>query len=467
MSISDKIGCCAQEEIDRKASLVIDLAKRIWDHPETAYREVCACAWTAELLEREGFQVERNYAGISTALRAAWGTGRPVIGFLGEYDALPGLSQKLSAVKEPALPGGPGHGCGHNLLCGAHVSAAIGVKKELEERGLEGTVVFYGCPGEEAITGKAFMARGGAFRELDAALAWHTSTNPRVVMGGTTAMDNVKFHFKGVTSHAGAAPHNGRSALDAAELMNVGANYLREHITSDVRLHYIITDGGQAPNIVPDTATTWYYIRALSREAVLDTYRRLIKVAEGAAHMTETAVEVEYLGGCYNLMCNKVLAETVYDVMLHDVAASPWTAEDIEFARQLNEVSPNYKKLLESGALKEEIQLNSTLGRISYEQDYSSTDVGDVSHIVPTICVTTATQNIGATGHSWQVTACAGSNVGMAGMLRGGKILAATAMRLYTDSLLLEKVKRQFDEDMDHKEYKCPIPPEMPVPAGK
>ena len=460
-----KIGTYAQAEIDRKADVVIDLARRIWETPEIAYREFSACAWTAQLLEQEGFQVERNYAGLPTALRASWGSGHPVIGFLGEYDALPGLSQKLSATQEAAVPGGPGHGCGHNLLCGAHVSAAIGVKKELEQRGLEGTVVFYGCPGEEAITGKAFMARGGAFRELDAAMAWHSSTNPRVIMGGTTAMDNVKFHFKGTTSHAGAAPHNGRSALDAVELMNVGANYLREHLTDDVRMHYIITDGGSAPNIVPGTASSWYYIRALSREAVLDTYRRLVKVAEGAAHMTETQVEVEYLGGCYNLLCSNTLAEIALDVMLHDVSPSPWTDEDAAFAKQLNAVSPNYQKLLNAGAVTEDTQLNSSLGRISYEQDYSSTDVGDVSHIVPTICVTTTTLNIGATGHSWQVAACAGSNIGMLGMLRGGKVMAVTAMRLYTEPSLLEKAKKEFSSQMHNRTYQCPIPPEMPIPT--
>lgn len=276
--------------LDKKSADLFELAGKIWDHPEIAWQEKKASAWTAGFLEKEGFEVERGYVGLPTALKASWGQGGPVIGFLGEYDALPGMSQKLSTKKEPLIEGGPGQGCGHNLLGVAHLGAVLAMKEVMEEKGLEGTIIYYGCPAEEVLTGKGYMARNGGFREMDLVMAWHPGTRNRVGMGRMTGLNSVEFHFKGRTAHAGGDPHNGRSALDAVELMNVGAQYLREHVTDDVRLHYIITQGGLAPNIVPDRASSWYYVRALSREAVEDTYDRLVKIAEGAAQMTETQV---------------------------------------------------------------------------------------------------------------------------------------------------------------------------------
>ncbi len=262
----------AVKTVDQNAAVLTGLAKKIWDNPETAFNEVKACQWTAEVLKDAGFEVEIGYVGMPTAIRATWGKGHPVIGFLGEYDALPGLSQKVGTEKEPVTPGAPGQGCGHNLLGVACLGAALGMKAELEATGKEGTVVFYGCPAEEVLTGKAFMAREGAFTDLDAAFSWHGATTNHVTLGTMTGLNSAVFHFHGITAHAGGDPHNGRSALDAVELMNVGANYLREHVTSDVRIHYVIKEGGTAPNIVPDNASVWYYVRAMSREAVEDTY---------------------------------------------------------------------------------------------------------------------------------------------------------------------------------------------------
>ena len=405
------LSTVATKAVDQNAAILEDLAKKIWEHPETAFNEVKACEWTAEVLKNAGFEVEVGYVGMPTAIRATWGKGHPRIGFLGEYDALPGLSQKVSTEKEPVCEGAPGQGCGHNLLGVACLGAALGMKAELEASGKEGTVVFYGCPAEEVLTGKAFMAREGAFADLDAAFSWHGATTNHLTTGTMTGLNSAVFHFHGVTAHAGGDPHNGRSALDAVELMSVGANYLREHVTSDVRIHYVIKEGGTAPNIVPDTASVWYYVRALSREAVEDTYRRLVLVAEGAAHMTETKLEIEFLGGCYNTL-NPVKFTTMTRDVMAEIEMPQWTEEEKEFADALNKKSQQYDRVKDSGLL-DDGPLCTFVSPVLNEDGYGSTDVGDVQHIVPCVQVMTATYNLAAPGHSWQVTACSGMSIGM------------------------------------------------------
>ena len=268
------LGQTAYKTIEANHDMLKKIALDMWANPEGPYREFKACEWISEALKKAGFDVEIGAGGVPTAIKATYGSGHPVIGFLGELDALPGLSQELCTEKKPIEGQTYGQGCGHNLLGVAHLGAVIGLKEEMIEKNLPGTIVYYGCPAEEQLTGKSFMARGGAFDCL---------------CGSAVGINSVKFHFKGRTAHAGGDPHNGRSALDAVELMNVGANYLREHVTSDVRIHYIITEGGTAPNIVPDKASNFYFIRAQSREVVEDTYERLCKIAQGAAMMTETA----------------------------------------------------------------------------------------------------------------------------------------------------------------------------------
>ena len=459
------LSTVATKAVDQNAAILEDLAKKIWEHPETAFNEVKACEWTAEVLKNAGFEVEVGYVGMPTAIRATWGKGHPRIGFLGEYDALPGLSQKVSTEKEPVCEGAPGQGCGHNLLGVACLGAALGMKAELEASGKEGTVVFYGCPAEEVLTGKAFMAREGAFTDLDAAFSWHGATTNHLTTGTMTGLNSAVFHFHGITAHAGGDPHNGRSALDAVELMNVGANYLREHVTSDVRIHYVIKEGGTAPNIVPDTASVWYYVRALSREAVEDTYRRLVLVAEGAAHMTETKLEIEFLGGCYNTL-NPVKFTTMTRDVMAEIEMPQWTEEEKEFADALNKKSQQYDRVKDSGLL-DNGPLCTFVSPVLNEDGYGSTDVGDVQHIVPCVQVMTATYNLAAPGHSWQVTACSGMSIGMKGMLYGAKVMAASAMKLVNEPKLLEEAKEEFKKQMNGRTYKCPIPKEIPVPQPK
>lgn len=455
----------AVKAVEQNSQFLIDLAQKIWNHPETAYDEVDACRWTAEALREKGFEVEVGYAGLPTAIRATWGKGHPVVGFLGEYDALPGMSQKICTEKDPVEYGAPGQGCGHNLLGVACLGGALGMKAELEERGLEGTVVYYGCPAEEELTGKTFMARNGAFTDLDVALAWHGSTHNSVNVGTMTGLNSAVFHFHGITAHAGGDPYNGRSALDAVELMNVGSNYLREHVTSDVRIHYVIKEGGTAPNIVPDNASVWYYVRATERENVEDTYRRLVLIAEGAAHMTETKLEIEFLGGCYNTLGNRVLANICHECM-EEIPRPQWTPEELSFAGALNLASPQYEKMKAAGLL-DGPSLCSDVPPVSCSNGYGSTDVGDVEHIVPGIMINTASWNLAAPSHSWQVTACSGMGIGEKGMLYGAKVLAAAAVKLSENPELVKQAKEEFDEAMKGKSYRCPIPKEIPVPQPK
>ena len=456
------LGNIAKAEIDKQSQSLIDLAHKMWDKPETAYNEVKACEWTAEVLKANGFDVEVGHAGLPTAIKASWGSGHPVIGFLGEYDALPGMSQKICTHKEPIVPGGAGQGCGHNLLGVACVGGVLGMKAEMEEKKLPGTIIYFGCPGEEVLTGKAFMARNGAFRELDVAFAWHGSNGNNLTMGSMTGLNSAIFHFKGRTAHAGVDPQNGRSALDAAELMSVGANYLREHVTSDVRIHYVYKEAGTAPNIVPDRASVWYYVRAMSREAIEDTYDRLVKVARGAAMMTETELEIEFLGGCYNTQPNRVLTDVAHEAM-HEVEIPQWTEEELKFAEELNKQSPQYDKFKASGAL-DNGPLATDIPEIKTVYGYGSSDVGDVMHICPCIMVRNGTYNIAAPGHSWQITACAGMSIGHKGMLQGSKVLAVSGLKMIENPELVEKAKAEFNETMHGRTYKCPIPMEVPVP---
>ena len=452
----------AIQAIESKANVLIEVADNMWKEPETAYNEVKAAQWIADVLKANGFEVEMGAYNLPTCVVGRWGKGKPVVGFLGELDALPGMSQKICTFKDPIVPGGAGQGCGHNLLGAACLGGALGMKAELEAKGLEGTVVYYGCPAEEVLTGKSFMAREGAFKDLDFAMSWHGGNGNRLNCGTMTGLNSAIFHFKGRTAHAGGDPHNGRSALDAAEIMSVGANYLREHVTSDVRIHYIYKEAGTAPNIVPDKASVWYYVRAFSREAIEDTYNRLVKVAEGAAHMTETELEIEFLGGCYPTLGNETISQVAVE-QLEAIGPVQWTEEELKFAEELNTKSSQYAQVKASGAL-DNGPLATNIAGINHGYGYGSTDVGDVMHIVPTIFIGTDTYNLAAPGHSWQITACAGMSIGYKGMLLGAKALAATGMEVAENMEILEKAKAEFAEKMKGKTYKCPITPDLPIP---
>ena len=435
-----------------------DIALKMYEHPETAYNEVKACAWLSEALEKYGFKVEKGLYGMPTAIRAEWGSGHPVIGLLAEYDALPGLSQTQDTFKHAAVEGGPGQGCGHNLLGVCTLAAAIGMKADLEKSGLPGTVVFYGCPAEEVLTGKAFMAREGAFTELDLAFAWHGHSKNTISLGMGGGLNSATFHFKGKTAHASAA-WAGRSALDAVELMNVGANYLREHMTPNSRVHYVYKEAGVAPNIVPDKASVWYYVRSQYRWQIDELYGRLVNIAKGAAMMTDTEVEIEFHGGCYNTMSNKTIAD-VFAEVYPEVPAAEYTEEELAIADALNATMPEY----EHKKPEEPIHTGFIYKPEEYKITPGSSDVGDVEHIVPGIMINTASQNILGVNHTWQTTCCSGNGIGLKGMIRGGIWMALAAAKFYRDNSLVEKAWETFKADLDGETYSCPIPKEVPIP---
>lgn len=449
---------CISHRVEHYREALIDLSLKIWSEPEGPYQEYKAAEWCAEMLEKHGFTVVRHAGNIATALEARFGSGHPIIGFLGEYDALPGLSNAACGEKAPLPEQKYGHGCGHNLIAAACVGAALALKDEIAAEHLAGTVVFYGCPAEELLTGKPLMARAGLFDSLDAAFAFHPMEANMTTYGNMTAVNIAKFHYRGQTAHAASNPYDGRSALDAVQLMNIGCEFLREHIPTDAKIHYMITECGEVPNIIPDKASVVYYVRAPEREDVEAVYERLVQLAQGAALMTGTEVSIEFQGGCYGGLNNHVLEDVVRQAML-DISQEPWTENEIQLAKELNnEFSHRKTALCRAYGLPEEAELFRGVLPTLSGSDGSSSDIGDVAHIVPTAFFTTACQNLAAPGHHWQITACSGHSIGQKGMLYGAKILAKAGLDILTDPTILKRANDEFQQATRGKHYKCPIP---------
>ena len=457
------------EWLEERQGRFIAISDEIWANPELGLAEKKACALQANELARDGFTITGNIGGLETAFMAEWsqGEGGPVIGFLGEYDALPGLSQKNQCTREPLVPDGPGHGCGHNLLGTAALAAASVVKAWLQHSGMPATIRYYGCPAEETCEGKVFMARAGAFDDLDLAITWHPGSVNTVWAGSSLAVNNITYRFRGRTAHAAANPETGRSALDAVELMNIGVNYLREHMPEKARIHYVITNGGGAPNVVPDDCEVWYFIRSPERQQVEELTERVRRIAEGAALMTETSVEVNFLSGAYNMLSNQVICEHMMRV-LEELGPIPFTEEEHAYARQIVESFPRELRasILTQEKLPEELidqALNGDVWPIRDRGDVmpGSTDVADVSWIAPTAQLTTATWALAIPGHSWAVTATGAMSIGHKGMLHAAKAMAITAVDVIRDPELLRRAKAEFMEATGGKPYRCPIPPDV------
>ena len=450
----------AQERIDTLSGELIGLSDRIWGYAETSLKEFLSADDSAAFLESHGFRIEKNIAGIETAFTATWGSGEPKIGFLAEYDALPGLSNEVKPVKDAGEEHGAGHGCGHNLLGVACAAAVLGLKAEMEAKNIPGTIIYFGCPAEENYSAKVPMAAAGAFAGLSAAFAFHPGSSNGIALNSSVANNSYFFTFKGKTAHAGGDPHNGRSALDAVELMNVGANYLREHIISDARMHYIITEGGKAPNIVPERAQVWYFIRAPKVGQLAEIVARLKKVAGGAAMMTETEVEYFCESGVYNYLPNEVLANTLYEAM-KTVQPIEWSSEEMAFATEMVSEIPEAQKLIsaerEQGEIDPSLPLASQINPPSGKGKVmtGSTDVSDVSWQVPTIMFSTACSPWAANGHSWMVTASSGHSIGHKGMLFAGKAMAEATLMLLADPALLVAAKEEFSKASAGTEYKA------------
>lgn len=449
-------GEIAIREVAALRPALRELALEIWNHPEPPYREHQAARRTARLLEEAGFSVALGAAGLPTAIVATWGEGKPVIGFLGEYDPLPGMSQQADcAEKKPVTPGAYGHGCGHNLLGTANVGAAIAAKKEMEARGLPGTLVFYGCPAEELAAGKGIMAQAGLFDRLDACLVFHPDVRNVVQRGSNAACLSMKLRYHGRAAHAGGSPQDGRSALKGVELCGIGVQFLREHLTGDVRIHYCIDNGGTAMNIIPDYAEATYGVRANTVEGALDARRRVLNVARGAAMMTETTLEVEDLSGCYDTLNNPVLGELM-DECLRQVEFEPWSAEELRLAEQLNATNPGaYQGICARSGIAPGTALFTGVAEPNFAREMASTDAGDVMHIAPGINFGTACAPICAMPHTWQATAAYGGEIGIKGMIYAAKAMALCAVRLAESPETVAAAREAFLRSTGGAPYQC------------
>lgn len=432
------------KSIDARYDLYTSTAQKIWEFAEVGFQEEKSSALLQKELAKEGFKIEPGIAGMPTAFIATFGQGKPVIGILAEFDALPGMSQEAVPELKP-IPGKlAGHACGHHLFGTASTAAAIAVKSWMVRNKIQGTIRLYGTPAEEGGSGKVYMVRDGLFKDVDAVLHWHPSSVNDASAGSSLANKSGKFRFYGVASHAAGSPERGRSALDAVEAMNHMVNMLREHVTQETRLHYVITNGGEAPNVVPAFAEVYYYVRHPKRDEVKSVWERVEKAAQGAALGTDTRVEVELTGGVYDLLLNETLGKIV-DANLRIVGGYTYTDQEKAFASKIQESFKGKVPSLENTNSISPFQLRGGLG--------GSTDVGDVSWVVPTAGLSTATWVPGTTAHSWQAVAAGGTSIGYKGMMIAAKTIALSAMDLFTNPEQLQKASKEFI-DRTGKDFK-------------
>ncbi|GAB4030779.1 amidohydrolase [Spirosoma jeollabukense] len=425
-------------DLDKRFPEYASISKQIWDFAELGYQEEKSSALLEEQLKKEGFKVETGVAGIPTAFVATYGTGKPVIGILGEYDALPGLATEAKPDFTPIAGQKGGHGCGHNLFGTASMAAAVEIKDWLKSSGHSGTIKIYGCPAEEGGSGKVYMVREGLFNDVDVVLHWHPGAQNAADASTSLANKNAKFRFRGIAAHAAASPERGRSALDGVEAMDYMVNMMREHIPSDTRIHYVITKGGEAPNVVPAYAEVYYYARHKDRDILQSVWKRIENAAQGAAQGTGTKVEWEVLGGVYNLLPNVTLAEVMHQ-NLTTVGGVNYTPEETAFAQKISETFGEQKVAVTDAAQVKDFRTATETTTSS-----ASTDVGDVSWVVPTVGLSTATWVPGSSAHSWQSTAASGMSIGQKGMIVAAKTLALTALDLYKTPTLIEKARAEW-----------------------
>ena len=462
--------------VDSHAEALSKLSDRIWEYAELSMQETRSAADYIECLKAEGFAVEENLCGIATAFLGRFGAEKPVIGILGEYDALSGLAQTPCVChKEVPESGSNGHGCGHNLLGAASLGAAIAIKKQIEAGTLKGTVVFYGCPGEEGCAGKTFMARDGMFRDLDAALCWHPGDTNEVTTGSTAACLQVAYTFSGIAAHAAGDPERGRSALDAAELMNIGVQFLREHMPKTCSVHYSFLDaGGVSPNVVQPTAKVLYMVRGENVRAAQALLERVNKIADGAALMTETSVTKQQIDGTADTVSNTVIEQLIYK-NLAEAPLPVYTQEEEAFAQamkatcgqpQIPGIAPQ-----KSSVVRQEIAQLTDNGRLALNNfvmpyvpssymEPGSTDVGDVSWLTPTAQFTAVTWVSGSPGHSWQNVSTGRHSIAHKGVIYAAKVLAGTAADLMEQPEILTAARKEFDLATADG-YLCPIGQEV------
>ena len=442
--------------MDSVAQKYAQLSRQIWDAPELGYQETRSAALLQDELRKAGFRISDKAGGIPTAFVAEWGQGKPVIAILGEYDALPGLSQDAVPQRKPLLADAPGHGCGHNLLGTAALFASISVKDWMSANGVAGTIRFYGTPAEEGGDGKYYMMRAGLFKDVDTVLTWHPGDRNVATRQSSLAIISAKFRFHGKPAHAAVAPEAGRSALDAVMVMTHAIELLREHVPETTRMHYIITNGGQAPNIVPETAEVFLYARHPSMPVLDGIWDRILKCAEAGALATETRLETNLINSSYDTLPNDALSALV-DKNLRRVGGVNYTPEERTFAEEIQKTLGHPAPSVGTAA---EIQVP-TDGFWS-----ASTDAGDISWNVPTSQLSTATFAPGVPPHTWQSTACAGMGIGQKGMVVAAKTLALTAADLFADPALVRAARESFEKRLNGQVYKSRIPDDHPAPLN-
>jgi len=444
--------------IDNHKEELFKLSDSIWEFAEIAMEEYRSSELLASYLEKNGFKVERGVADLPTSFVAVFGSGEPVIGILAEYDALPGLSQEAVPFKKPVKEGGAGHGCGHNLFGVASTATAIALKEVMEKHNIKGTIKLFGCPAEETIIGKVFMAREGVFNGLSCCIQWHPGSKNSVSLESTSAMNQFEVEFFGKSAHSAGDPWNGRSALDAIELTNIGLNYLREHIKPTARIHYVILDGGKAPNVVPDYARSWYYVRDVDRESVERIYQWVLKIIEGASKMTETTYRVNFISGVHEMLPNKIGGEIVYSNLL--LVGPP----------QFNEEEQRFAKEIQKNMGLEEKGLETRIEPFAYPQRSlggGSTDVAEVSWLTPTTTLEIACKPSGTPGHHWSTVACGGMSIGHKCLITAAKVMAGAGVDLLTKPELIKKMKEEWLEKKKGREYKSPLPPDLKPPIKR
>ena len=463
----------ALQTIEEKKSLIVGIADKVWEFAELSLQEFKSAETYCEAQEKEGFDVERGTCNIETAFAASYGHGRPYIGILAEYDALSGLSQEGGLIeRKEKKAGGNGHGCGHNLLGAGAFAAALGIKAYLEQNDVSGTVILYGCPGEEGGAAKAFMARDGLWKKLDAALTWHPEDVNEVATGSSNSCIQTQYKFTGIASHAAGAPERGRSALDAVELMNIGVQFLREHMSDKARIHYAITDaGGCSPNVVQPRASVLYMVRSNHVAEAVELQKRVDKIAEGAALMTETTYEKKFIDGLADTVSNFALERVLYK-NFEELGVPKYTEEENAYADALAETydssgvpgvaaenDENAKEQVEKMQKEYGHAMNGFLTPL-YQKDAfkaGSTDVGDVSWLTPTAQIHVAAWPNGCPGHSWQNVSCDRTEIGHKAAVHAGKVIAATAIDLIEDTSLLDEARAEF-EKRTKDGFVCPIP---------
>ncbi len=443
--------------VDKYQQELISVSDKIWAYAETALKEYKSAKELADYAEAQGFVVKRGVAGMPTAFTAEFGSGKPIIGIMGEYDALPGISQKAQPTKEALVTGAAGQGCGHNLFGAGSLGAAVAIKELIQQGKLKGTVRFYGTPAEESVGGKIYMARDGLFADLDVCLDWHPDTEIAASTQSSQAMVDFIVEFKGKAAHAAADPWNGRSAVDGLEAFTDGVNMLREHVRPSVRMHYAIMAGGDVPNVVPEYAKVWMWVRDSKRDGVEEVFARVKDIAKGAGIIAGVESKVTVQTGDYELLVNRTGAAALQK-NLEILGPITYTPEEIAFAKKIQEVQGG-----EQTGLDGEIH---PLKETKEHPNGGSTDVGDISWIVPEITLVATTAPANTAWHGWSVVACGGMSIGHKGMLLAAKSLAMTMVDLFENEQLRKDVRAEFDQRKAGHEYKAYIPDgPPPVPT--